>query len=283
MNSNRFQRVDGALQELRAGINIEEIGDGKFEVKGKYEVDPVATSCSCPDHEYNERFCKHIVATNLALMWGEISLPENSANPVPDKPKMMTLKVPRIPAQLKEMDQWVAWKQKLHENKDGSKRWTKVPVNANEGGFAKSNDSSTWSDFRTSHRNYVSTDTDTCGIGFVVSEADNIVGIDIDDCRDPETGRFTKEAADLIGRAESYTEISPSGTGARIFVLGEKETTNCEADLPGEAHIEVYDNKRFLTVTGQHVESTPREIRESPVLAEIEKLAAGEESSLDDF
>ena len=42
--------------------------------------------------------------------------------------------------------------------------------------------------------------------------------LDLDHCRDPESGALTEWAADLISRApRSYTEISVSGTGLHVF------------------------------------------------------------------
>jgi hypothetical protein len=53
----------------------------------------------------------------------------------------------------------------------------------------------------------------------------------------------------------SYREVSPSGTGLRVFVM---------AQLPPggrkKADIEMYDTVRYMTVTGQHLDGTPRKI-----------------------
>lgn len=72
-----------------------------------------------------------------------------------------------------------------------------------------------------------------------------IVGIDLDDCRDPATGEITDEAKLIVDQLRSYTEISPSGQGLRIFVY---------AKLPDgrrrKGPVEMYDSERFLTVTG---------------------------------
>jgi predicted P-loop ATPase len=51
-------------------------------------------------------------------------------------------------------------------------------------------------------------------------------GIDLDSCRNPETGAFDAWAEDTIARFDSYTEISPSQTGAKIFAQYDP------ADLP---------------------------------------------------
>lgn len=83
------------------------------------------------------------------------------------------------------------------------------------------------------------------GFGYVLSEEDPYVGVDLDGCRNAETGVLDEMARVEIERFSSYTESSPSGTGIRIFCLGE---------LPegGNRHgkFEIYDHARFLTMTG---------------------------------
>jgi hypothetical protein len=106
------------------------------------------------------------------------------------------------------------------------------------------------------------------GIGFVVTADDPFCGIDLDKCVDPVTGAIEAWAQKVIEQINSYSEISPSQTGVRIFV---------EAQLPGGAghkrgHIEIYDRARYLTVTGAHVPGTPRNIEARQ--AEVDALLA---------
>jgi hypothetical protein len=54
--------------------------------------------------------------------------------------------------------------------------------------------------------------------GFVFdAERDGIAGIDLDGCRDPTTGEIAEWAMKIVRSINSYTEISPSGTGVKIF------------------------------------------------------------------
>jgi primase-polymerase (primpol)-like protein len=90
------------------------------------------------------------------------------------------------------------------------------------------------------------------GIGFVLTPDDPFAGIDLDHCRDPETGEIEPWASEIVDRFQSYTEISPSGAGIRIFIRG---------TLPAgkgrhRGRVEVYDRGRFLTVTGQRLEGS---------------------------
>ena len=56
------------------------------------------------------------------------------------------------------------------------------------------------------------------GIGFVFSPEDDLCGVDLDLCLDPETGEIEGWAQAVIEELDSYTEISPSGTGVHVLV-----------------------------------------------------------------
>ena len=95
---------------------------------------------------------------------------------------------------------------------------TKIPVTPGAGGFASSTESETWASFEAA-LDYTET-AHADGVGFVFTDDDPIVGIDLDDCRDPETGDVDDAALDIIERLDSYTEVSPSGTGYHVLVTG---------------------------------------------------------------
>ncbi|KTG18030.1 hypothetical protein AUR66_18445 [Haloferax profundi] len=154
-----------------------------------------------------------------------------------------------LPPELVERDQWVCWRS---EKRDGKQ--TKIPVVPGEGSFASSTDPYTWSDFETARSFVEATRAD--GIGFVFTAEDPIVGVDLDDCRDPETGDIDDDAQDIIERLDSYTEISPSGTGYHVLIKGElPEGRN------RRGHIELYDTARFFTVTGDRVDDTSGQVK----------------------
>lgn len=283
---DHISRARGALDEIEDGeMSIEPTDSGTFEVKGKYEVDPRVPTCDCKDFEFRVDFCKHIVAVRLQLLWGNVEPISESEPASPPKPDVLDPVYDNVPRVLRGMDHWVAWKQKLHENKDGSKRWTKVPVDVQTGGFASSTDSDTWVSYDEAAAYVRRSDTDACGIGFVVGDDDAVVGIDIDDCRDPDSGEIDESVEALLDGVESYAEVSPSGTGLRIFTLGEvPEDTGNEADLPGEAHIEMYWTGRYLTVTGLHVGGTSDDLTwDEDTLAEFTERCNGGETDLSEF
>lgn len=164
------------------------------------------------------------------------------------EPVDTVIDVESIPESLVERDQWVCWKE---EERDGKP--TKVPVRPGAGAFASTTDPETWTSFEAA-LDFARND-DAAGLGFVFSDDDPIVGIDLDDCRDPETGDLDPTAADIVDRLDSYTEISPSGTGLHVLV---------EGTLPDgrnrRGSVELYDSARFFTVTGDHVDGTPTRV-----------------------
>jgi len=150
-----------------------------------------------------------------------------------------------LPDALVEREQWVCWRE---EQRDGKP--TKVPVTPGSDEFASSTDSDTWSSFEAAVE-YLETG-DFEGVGFVFTDDDPIVGVDLDDCREPDTGEAEPPAPDIIDRLDSYTEVSPSGTGFHVLLKGElPEGRNRRGS------VELYDSARYFTVTGKHVEGTP--------------------------
>ena len=117
-----------------------------------------------------------------------------------------------IPAELKAIPQWVTWKYFFRD------KWTKPPFNAHTGDLASSNDPATWSDYETAVAAYRNGGFD--GIGFVLTRELRFVGIDLDHCIDPRTYAIEAWALEIIDHLNSYTEVSPRGTGLRIFVVG---------------------------------------------------------------
>ncbi len=151
-----------------------------------------------------------------------------------------------IPQELKLLGQWVNWR---YEQRNGKS--TKVPVNARNGNNASCDDRSTWSDFEAALQTLQA--GDAAGVGFQITPP--YIGIDLDKCRNSETGLIDEWARDIISEVNSYTELSPSQTGVHILAEGE---------LPAEGRrkgqVEMYDGKRFFTMTGLHVANTPTTI-----------------------
>ncbi len=160
-----------------------------------------------------------------------------------------------IPTALIERSQWVVWK---------AEHGTKVPYDAKTGTTAQSNDPATWADYAT----VVAVAASYAGIGYVFSADDPYTGIDLDDCL--VNGQVLPWAEQVLLALHSYAEISPSGTGIKVWVEGTTPTSakpkkeKIPADLiPTDAPgtIEIYSERRFFTVTGWHVDGCPRDIQ----------------------
>jgi primase-polymerase (primpol)-like protein len=153
-----------------------------------------------------------------------------------------------VPNQLTEYDQWVCWREQDREGKP-----TKVPLNPATGEYASATDSETWTGF--DHARLYATDGQADGVGFVFTADDPFVGVDLDAARDPDAGDPNDWAATIIETLDSYTEISPSGTGYHILIEG---TLPPGRNRRGD--VEIYETARFFTVTGRHVPRTPSSI-----------------------
>lgn len=161
-----------------------------------------------------------------------------------------------VPAALRERAQWVVWR---FDQRDGKR--TKVPYAAATGSRASATDPSTWCAFETACAAAQQSHYD--GIGFVFTAEDAFCGIDLDECIDDD-GHVVLAAQQVIDELNSYTEISPSGRGVKIFIVGKKpEGAGCRSKaIGGLAEIEIYDRDRYFTVTGQHVTGTPSRVEE---------------------
>jgi len=124
----------------------------------------------------------------------------------------LNLNTSGVPAILKDVPQWLCWRKELRDGKE-----TKVPYQVN-GQYAKTNDAATWTDYKTAEL-ALNNGAVFDGIGFVLTQQDPFVGIDLDHCRCPAfVDVILPWAREIIGGISSYTEASPSGHGIRIFV-----------------------------------------------------------------
>ncbi|MBI3966637.1 MAG: hypothetical protein HY329_13465 [Chloroflexi bacterium] len=162
-----------------------------------------------------------------------------------------------------ERDQWVCWR--LQPSKRDPSILAKIPKNARTGRNASTTDPTTWNSFDVAAAAYRESPTSYDGIGFVFSNDDDFAGLDLDGCRNPETGEIAAWAWPIIKQLNTRTEISPSGTGVKMFARGSlppgRRSGEIEAgDVP--AKVELYSDGRFFTVTGLCVPGTPETIEE---------------------
>ena len=154
----------------------------------------------------------------------------------------MTVLYQNIPAELKYLDQWVCW---------ARERGTKMLKIAGTLRNAKSTDPGTWRPFAECAAMHEARPGRYAGVGFVFAKDDPYVGVDLDDVRDSETGVLTPRAAEIVSRLASYTEVSPSGTGAKIWV---RAALSRAWKKPG---VEVYPHARWFATTGWILPGSP--------------------------
>jgi len=129
-----------------------------------------------------------------------------------------------LPDDLTERDQWVLWRWEARGGKP-----TKVPYQVN-GSRASIAEPKTWTSF-------------------------------VDECLEAEKS-VKPWARGIVERfADTYVEISPSGTGIKIWARGSLPG-NVPGVAVGDGQIELYDHARYFTVTGGAFRGAPREIED---------------------
>ena len=155
-----------------------------------------------------------------------------------------------IPPELQEYPNWVCGD------------LDKVPFDPKTGKKAMADVSRTWGTFSQAtkyleaHKN-----NGIRTLGFEMGESP-FTGVDFDHCRSPETRVVESWVMESIKALDSYTEVSPSGTGIRIFVtagdnfplVNRKKGGLGES---GKGAIEIANNGKYFSVTGNHLEGTP--------------------------
>ena len=157
-----------------------------------------------------------------------------------------------IPRELRDRKIWALFKGIPIHNKDGSTRISKPPLQPS-GEYAKVNKPETWSFFETVYIAYTKGGWDGVGI-FTVPPY--LTG-DIDHCAE-NAGPLTPDAWEDLDDLVTYCEYSPSGTGIRFIVKGKKPGPNCK-----HGNYELYDDVRFVTITGHHIDHYPPTIEEN--------------------
>jgi hypothetical protein len=165
---------------------------------------------------------------------------------------------------------------------DECRPWTRPKPRLQEGEFEVKlmHGSSLGDEPRTSER----------GVGLVLTgevllpDGRRLLAIDLDACI-TEHGEITAEASQWLDQLDSATEVSPSGYGLRIYVavmeqlpqnhlrtkVCRKEAAPAGVDKTPECQLFGTGPAGYVTVTGNHLQGTPQEIRTVQV-ADLERL-----------
>jgi hypothetical protein len=170
--------------------------------------------------------------------------------------------------------QWVAWRNEMCDGEP-----TKVPY-AGVDREAKSDDAATWCphDAAAAVAEAIVNGTGG-GVGIMLGEcADTwIAGIDLDTCRNQQTGVIEPWAQAVLDRFDTYAETSPSGTGVKAFFQIElADVAPLRAIMRTAEHgrqfkrpgggkhppaIELYISRRYFAVTWECLPDSPPELR----------------------
>ena len=166
-------------------------------------------------------------------------------------------KLPRALQPLIERPQWMVWK--FTQQPNG--RWQKPPYQAlDPRRHASTKDPDTWSDYATALATVQAGKAD--GISYVLTEADPFAAIDLDHCRDPNTHSIDPWAQNFLDVARhTYSEVTPSGAGCRIWGLTGPDTDPVNRKFTPEIDgkpiaVELFRRtSKVLTVTGYRLDS----------------------------
>lgn len=191
-------------------------------------------------------------------MAAETSLPP-LLSPVPDG----------IPERMRLLRRWAPWRAEWNAKKQ---KWGKIPHRASRPEHGLSNKNAAgWVTFDEAMAVYRAHPDKFAGVGYLMTGPHGVTGIDLDHCRDAATGEIADWALEIAAKVESYTEVSPSGTGLHIMVEGDTPEDWTNHDVG----VEVYggNEARFLCVTGRRLDGSVSVLR-MPRAGILEDLAA---------
>jgi putative DNA primase/helicase len=145
-----------------------------------------------------------------------------------------------IPNELKDQ-RWAVWRAEPRDGQEG--KFNKAPLSPTTGRKIGANKPELFGTFEEARHAFDS--GSFTGVGVLLTGC-GIVGVDIDDYRElfndrPEVKLWIESAI----KEGVYCERSPSGKGLRLFMRGELPAGGRKS-----GGLEIYDNSRFLTVTG---------------------------------
>jgi hypothetical protein len=194
---------------------------------------------------------------HLHLLSAERVVQEHSNFDEPTTHQGDLAKMPRALMPLVERPQWAVWRWTQQPNG----RWQKPPYQAlDPGRHASTKDSATWSDYATALAAVQAGKAD--GVSYVLTEADPFAAIDLDHCRHPDTHSIDVWAQNFLDVARhSYSEVTPSGEGCRIWGLTGPDTNPVNRKFTLEIDGKTIAAELFrrtakaLTITGYGLDS----------------------------
>jgi primase-polymerase (primpol)-like protein len=199
-----------------------------------------------------------------------------------------------IPSELANLKRWIAWKYIDKEYPDGVIRTTKVPISVvTHKNFRRdTNECVSLNELKLIYKTYKYDDF-WAGIGFSSHGDENILVLDFDDCLNENNEFKSQDLKDLIYSLRSYTEISPSGKGIRVFtcletdkkifysfqVISKRGVELCNKF--GCKGIELWNKNKFATVTGNFLDKNLDKIVKNDLV--VNDFIVSAENTFNDF
>ena len=166
--------------------------------------------------------------------------------------------VEAIPATLRQIPRWIVWD---YVDYNDGKKPRKVPITPGRDHGLNYNTASAWRPFdavleEAGRRGGL-------GIGFVFSDDDDLVGVDLDNAMD-DAGNLKPWAQEIVGTFPTWAESSPSGTGVHIIGRAERIAGTTRVTLSESEAVERYSQGRWFTFSGGSLNDEPvADIREA--------------------
>jgi hypothetical protein len=203
-----------------------------------------------------------------------------------------------VPFYLAQLERWVLWRETTRVNrKTGEMETTKPPIAYHTGKACDVTDPRNWTTFGNAAASLSKSGAND-GIGIVLGLIEGrdeiLIGLDVDECLDRETGAIADWAMPFMIAMSSYGDLSPGGSGvkciARIRLTdfaaarkllglseGDKDQARTKhfgvrANGQHAPSVQLFLGKRYFTVTGRHWVPSPEDVTLLS-LRQIEQLA----------
>ena len=164
-----------------------------------------------------------------------------------------------IPPTLRNLKRWIPWRWGVLKGKRTKRPGYLVDNHWQYSGWQRPD---AWAEFDTVERQNRLHST-AAGLGFVLTDLKNddglnVVAIDFDNCYDGEN--IDDGIRWWVERLNSYTEVSPSGKGLRVFAKA--QSNGWPRGKVSTKGIEVFYGSGFVTVTGKRVKEYPSTVQD---------------------
>ena len=159
------------------------------------------------------------------------------AKVLPEPIHYLTVNPDLIPLAMKAKDHFLLWRAEL----DATGKPTKEPWQVGKNYHASSTDNKTWTSFANAFAALCNSNgfLPYDGLGFAFQDS-GIVFIDFDHVRNPETGEIAAWVLAILHELDCYCEISPSGTGVHVYLLGTFSGRGIRREFSDGSALEIY-------------------------------------------